>query len=322
VSPRALLTGYPWLDTLTHEYTHFIVSRVSHNNVPIWLHEGLAKYEEHRWRDGKPSLTPMMEHLLATGLQRKKLITFAEMHPSMALLPSQEDTALAFAEVYTAVDYLQQTIGWKGVRQIVARLRDGKSVPDAINLVTGKSWSEFQSEWKGWLASQKLKARPGLVPAELKFKKAKDKPDENDETDMINEDRAKKLARLGGMLRARRRLSAAAQEYEKAQALIGPGNLQVANKLARTYLELGDPERAVKTAEPALELYPDQSAPAATLGEAWMKRGDVNRAAPYLELAIGMSPFDPSLHCALARAYKEKKDARAAREETACRALQ
>src|SRR6202011_3245409 len=36
VSPRALVHGYPWLDTLAHEYTHFIVSRLSRNTVPIW----------------------------------------------------------------------------------------------------------------------------------------------------------------------------------------------------------------------------------------------------------------------------------------------
>ncbi len=324
VSPRALLTGYPWLDTLTHEYTHFIVSRVSHNTVPIWLHEGLAKFEERRWHDaaGGSGLTPLMENLLAAGLAKKHLITFAEMHPSMAKLPSQEDTGLAFAEVYMVVEYLHQTVGWDGVRQIVARLRDGKSVPEAVAQVVGHSFDEFQRDWRAWLQKQKLKQRPGLVPTALKFKKGKDTPDENDETELINEEKARKLARLGGMLRARRRFNAAAQEYEKAQTLIGPGNLLVANKLARTYLELGDPERAIKNAEPALELYPDQAAPAATLGEAWMKRGDSARAAPYLERAISVSPFDPALHCALERAYREHKDQRAAREEAACRALQ
>src|SRR5262249_19253443 len=62
VSPRALLAGYPWLDTLNHEYTHFVVSRVSHNSVPIWLHEGLAKYEERRWRKpGGSGLSPTAE---------------------------------------------------------------------------------------------------------------------------------------------------------------------------------------------------------------------------------------------------------------------
>jgi tetratricopeptide (TPR) repeat protein len=331
VSPRALLTGYPWLDTLTHEYTHFIVSRVSHNTVPIWLHEGLAKYEERRWHaprsgldEGKQGggLTPTMEHLLASGLQKKRLITFAEMHPSMAKLPSQEDTSLAFAEVYMVIVYLEQSIGWNGVRQIVARLRDGKSVPEAVSAGTGKSFSEFQNDWRGWLAAQKLKLRPGLVPASLRFKKGKDKPDENDENDLINEEKARKLARLGGMLRMRHRLAAAAQEYEKAQALIGPGNLQVANKLARTWLELGDPERAVKAAEPALELYPDQAAPAATLGEAWMKKGDGDQAAPYFERSIAVSPFDPAAHCALKSVYQRRNDPRAAREEAACKALQ
>jgi tetratricopeptide (TPR) repeat protein len=323
VSPRALLTGYPWLDTLNHEYTHFVVTRISHNAVPIWLHEGLAKFEESRWRSDKhDGLTPTMEHLLAAGLARKHLITFAEMHPSMAKLPSQEDTALAFAEVYMVVEYLHKTVGWQGVRQIVARLRDGKSVPDAVGSVVGKSFDDFQTEWRAWLREQKLRQRPGLVPAELQFKKGKDKPDENEGTEKITEEKARKLARLGGMLRARHRLSAAVQEYEKAQALIGPGNLQVANKLARTWLELGDPERAVKAAEPALELYPEQAAPAATLGEAWMKRGDFAKAAPLLERALSISPFDPSVQCALERAYRQLKDARAARAEAACGALQ
>src|SRR5437899_10205233 len=128
VSPRALVSGYPWLDTLTHEYTHFIVSRVSHNTVPIWLHEGLAKFEERRWREkAGGALTPTMEHLLATGLARKHLITFEQMHPSMAKLPSQEDTALAFAEVYTVIEYLVAQIGWDGVRRVLAEMKGGKT---------------------------------------------------------------------------------------------------------------------------------------------------------------------------------------------------
>jgi tetratricopeptide (TPR) repeat protein len=324
VSPRALLAGYPWLDTLAHEYTHFIISRSSHNSVPIWLHEGLAKFEERRWRAGPGGgLTPTMEHLLASALARRHLITFEQMHPSMAKLPSQEDTALAFAEVYMAIEYLHGQIGWDGVRQIVARLRDGRSVPDAVGSVLGKSFEQFQEEWRAWLHGQHLRQRPGLIPTSLRFKKAPGKGSEASEDDasQISEDKARKLARLGGMLRARHRLPAAAIEYEKAQALVGPGNLQVANKLARTYLEMGDPERAIKTAEPALELYPDQAAPSATLGEAWLQRGDPKKAEPYLEGALAVSPFDPLVHCGLAKIYRQRGDGRAAREESACSAL-
>ena len=45
-----LTTGYDWLDTVSHEYVHLVVSRKSRNTVPIWMHEGLAKYLESRWR--------------------------------------------------------------------------------------------------------------------------------------------------------------------------------------------------------------------------------------------------------------------------------
>ncbi|HXU67728.1 MAG TPA: tetratricopeptide repeat protein [Polyangia bacterium] len=321
VSPRALIAGYPWRDTLNHELTHYVVTRMSHNTVPIWLHEGIAKYEEQRWRGPSGgALTPVMEHLLASAIARKHLITFAEMHPSMAKLPSQEDTALAFAEVYTVVDFLHERDGWAGVRGLIKRFTDadrGKaSAPDP---------AEFENAWRTWLRGRKFRMHPGILPAEtqLRFKKGAGKPTEASEDDSarIGEERARKFARLGGMLRARHRLVAAAIEYEKAAAIVGAGHPSVANKLARTYLELGDPTKAIAAAEPALELYPDQAAPNATLGEAWLRKNDNKKAAQYLEAALAVNPFDPAVHCGLAQAYRALKDGRADAEAGACQTL-
>ena len=47
-SPRLQPRGYQWLDTLTHEYVHYVIMKKTYNRVPIWLHEGIAKYEENR----------------------------------------------------------------------------------------------------------------------------------------------------------------------------------------------------------------------------------------------------------------------------------
>jgi tetratricopeptide (TPR) repeat protein len=324
VSPRALIAGYPWLDTLTHEYTHFIVSRTSRNTVPIWLHEGLAKFEERRWREKAGSgLTPTMEHLLATGLAKKHLITFEQMHPSMAKLPSQEDTALAFAEVYTVIEFLVQQIGWDGVRKVIAEMKGGKTDAEAVATVMGRSFENFQRDWRAWLHGRKLKAHPGIVPTALKFKKAPDskKSDDEEEAQAISDERVRKFARLGGMLRAHRRLRAAAMEYEKAQELAGPGDPRVSSTLARTYLELGDSDRAIKTAEPLLALYPDQAGPNATVGESWLKKGELTKAEPYLLAANAISPFDPALHCGLEKIYRQRGDARARDEKDACAQL-
>ncbi|MCA9542879.1 MAG: tetratricopeptide repeat protein, partial [Myxococcales bacterium] len=51
-SPRGLVKGYGWRDTVTHEFVHYYVTKKSRNTVPIWLHEGIAKFQETRWRTG------------------------------------------------------------------------------------------------------------------------------------------------------------------------------------------------------------------------------------------------------------------------------
>ena len=84
-SPKALARGYSWLDTLAHEFIHLIISEKSKNTVPIWLHEGLAKYSESLWYgEAGLALEPASENLLADATKDNDLVTFEEMHPSMA----------------------------------------------------------------------------------------------------------------------------------------------------------------------------------------------------------------------------------------------
>ncbi len=58
LSPGSLLRGYRWLDTAAHEYVHYLVVRATNNRAPIWLHEGIAKYLEKKWRGGGARLSP------------------------------------------------------------------------------------------------------------------------------------------------------------------------------------------------------------------------------------------------------------------------
>ncbi|MBM4364121.1 MAG: hypothetical protein FJ104_15685, partial [Deltaproteobacteria bacterium] len=112
-SPRGLVRGYGWQDTVSHEFVHYYVTKKSADTVPIWLHEGIAKFLEARWRaePGVP-LDPPQEDLLARSLATDKLVTFQQMHPSMAKLPSQEAAALAFAQVHMVIDMLWRKKGF------------------------------------------------------------------------------------------------------------------------------------------------------------------------------------------------------------------
>src|SRR5258708_28399291 len=148
-SPRALLRGYAWLDTLSHEFVHYLVTRKGRNAVPIWLQEGLAKFLETRWR-GAPGLAvdEMSTGLLTRATRDKKLIPFAAMHPSIAKLPTQEMAALAFAEVESAIKLLHQRGGQQALTELVAAMASGFSDENAVAQAYGKPFPQFEQEWR------------------------------------------------------------------------------------------------------------------------------------------------------------------------------
>lgn len=311
VSPRATLFGYPWMDTLAHEYTHLIVARISHDSVPVWLQEGLARFEQTRWRrPPEVALTSTEQALLAAGLRKGRLVTFDEMHPSMAKLPSQEAAALAYAEVYTLVGWMQQKIGYKGLRDVLAAQEAGKSARRAVAEAMSLPWPTVEKEWRAHLKGD-ARARAGKP---IKFGKG-GVDSENVGIETVSP-RARKHARLGGMLRARGMLEAAAVEYDKALAS-GPEPF-VAGKLARTLVELGRFDRAVELATPLAAADDHDAVAAVTLGMARSSRHEWPEAIAAYEQALRVSPFDPQTRCGLAEAYGQVKDPRAAREHAAC----
>ncbi len=312
VSPRATIFGYPWMDTLAHEYTHLVVSRVAHDAVPVWLQEGLARLEQSRWR--RPvelQLSATEQALLTAALRKGRLITFDEMHPSMAKLPSQEAAALAYAEVYTLVGWMQGKIGYRGIRDSLIAQREGKSARRAVAEALGMSWTAVEKEWRAHLKVGDTKARAGKP---IKFAKG-GVDSENVGLEQVNL-RARKHARLGGMLRARGQSEAAAIEYEKA--LAGGPEPFVAGKLARTLVELGKFDRAIELATPLVASDDHDAVAAVTLGMARLARHQWPEAITAYEQALGVSPFDPTTRCGLAEAYAQTHDPRAARERTAC----
>jgi tetratricopeptide (TPR) repeat protein len=309
VSPRATLFGYPWMDTLAHEYTHLIVSRIANDAVPVWLQEGIARFEQSRWRrPPEVKLGATEQALLTTALKKGRLISLDEMHPSMAKLPSQDAAALAYAEVYTLVGWMHGKVGYPGLRALLGDQKDGKSARRAVADALGMTWGNVDKDWRASLKTAgDAKARAGKP---IKFSKG-GVDSENVGLETVNA-RARKFARIAGMLRARALHEAAAIEYEKALA-IAPDPF-VAGKLARTLVELGKHDRAIELATPLVAADGDDAVAAVTLGIARSARHEWAEAVAAYEMALRVSPFDPQTRCGLAEAYAEIKDARAGRE--------
>jgi tetratricopeptide (TPR) repeat protein len=308
-SPRALSYGYPWLDTLGHELVHYAVSALTRDQAPVWLQEGLAKFLERRWRDvPNAELPPVMQHQLARALSSGKLIGFDRMHPSMAKLPTAEDASLAFAEVVTAIASLHARGGMAALRAAIVAVRDGTDARTAVARAAGGTWPEFEKGWKAFMVAQKYRTFPGMDPVERKFRKSaaiasRRGPSEDEE--IMSMTAPSRYLRLGNMLLRRSRAQAAVIEYEKGAKLAGTSHWLFDVKLGRTYLALGQPDRALKAVEGLRALQPELPWPHFIAGKALLETGHPKEAALALERSLGTNPFDPGVHCTLAEAYEK-----------------
>ncbi len=328
-SPRALVTGYAWQDTLAHEFTHYLVTRRSDDTVPIWLHEGIAKFEESRWRgDAGLALSPAAAALLARRLKKNDLITFAQMHPSMALLPTQEDATLAFAEVFTAVEFLYRRHGGRrGLQKLLDDLRGGESDQAAVADVTSEPFADFQRGWKNYLAT--LPLPEGVLPLtteKLRFRSSADdgakekavrKTGEPDygEFDELDDPDARRFAHLGELLHARKRTAAAIVEYGKAEARVGARSPPLSNVYALALVAAGKAADAERILRQSLVPFPQIAQTHLHLGEILLAQKRWREARSELLEANEVDPFDPTIHAALAAADRGRGDVAGERAE-------
>lgn len=318
-TPRAVVFGYSWRDTLAHELTHLLIGGASKNTVPIWLHEGIAKYIETAWR-GEPGLGISVEQQEALLLAAKKgkLIPFEKMHPSMAKLKTQEETSLAFSEVFTFIEYLVDQKGWEGIRALLKTLSEGGTDAQAVEKVYGESLTTLSQRWMKTLKTRPIKEDPrtsGGKGRKLEIKKQADTPD--DSLHGVSPE-ARRYARAADLLFARGRLKAAQVELQKAYD--ATGSALIGAKLAMIALAVGDLKAAEKAARESIAGTPDLAGPNVTLAEVLVRAGNKEAAKLPLERAIDVNPFDPRIHQLTLQIFDEAEAA--PRRANATRALE
>jgi tetratricopeptide (TPR) repeat protein len=308
LSPKALLKGYDWLDTAAHEYTHLVLTRKSRNRAPIWLQEGLAKWFEDDWRGGGEPVSPFSAALVREAVQKRKLVSFEEMHPSLAKLPSQERAALAYAQVAMAVEHMVRERGPESLPRVLELVGEGKRTEAAVSEAMGVPFDRFLADWKRWMAARPL---PRGGDHELERLRFRDDPKHGgawSEWSEMGDERARGHARLGEIFRTRGRWTAARIEYAKAYKRVGPRVPILANQYALAAMMSGGRAEAEKVLGEALEWSPDYPALNVRLARLLLDRGDASRAKEHLVRANRQDPFDPEIHAGLARALESLGD--------------
>lgn len=319
-SPRALIRGYPWMDTIAHEYVHLALTRLSRDRAPVWFQEGVAKFLERRWRESEASayLAPQVQGLLDDAVREDRLLPFDRLHPSIALLPSQADAALAFAQVSSFVARFHAAYGKEALQGAIAAIATGTDAREALGAAAGTTWAALERAWRDSLSAHRDAATPDFRA--LRFREGGEAEEgsfaEGDAEEVAAV--ARRHLRLGDLLWGRRRYGAAAEEYARSLAA-APGDPILASRLARAALAAGDGARAAEALRPIADAHPEHAPTRAVLGSALRALGDLEGAREHAEAAIALNPFDPRSHCDIAAITTEERERR--RESRACDTL-
>ncbi|MGB3364623.1 MAG: peptidase MA family metallohydrolase [Thermodesulfobacteriota bacterium] len=324
LSPRLLPKGYTWADTLAHEYVHYLVFLKSENKVPVWLHEGIAKYQEKRWKEKDSDvISAFYETILAQALKKNELVPIEKMHPSLAMLESAREAQLAFAQSGTMVSHLVDNWGQEALVNLIDSIKDTNDYQAAIESVTDLEFPLFYASWEKDLRSRNLQDKiPGISIKGVRIKNTDKKSiDSSEDLIEIDDNRARDYTRLGDLLRQRGRLSPASYEYEKALEL-DPYSPIISSRLASALNMIGETKRARKVLYPILYFYPNHIDIHMILGRIYLDEGNLSKAEEAYLTAVSINPYDPEVHASLISLYdKEGNTELKEREEKFLRLL-
>jgi len=142
--------------TIPHEVAHFVIEQSAggkNNQVPHWLHEGLAVGNETR-----PD--PTFELVLERAVEEHLLFSLETLCASPPA--DQSDALLFYAQSASLVRYLQNHYGNQLIRQLVAAYGDGADCNGGVERVLGVTLGELEAEW---LASLEGEMSPDSRPA-------------------------------------------------------------------------------------------------------------------------------------------------------------
>ena len=308
ISPRALSFGYRWLDSLSHEYLHYAIVGLTNNQAPIWLHEGIARFYETRWRKPAPPadaaedyLTPANQTLLVQALAKNQFIGFKKMEPSLIHLETPEEVQLAYAEAASAIDFINQSKGRTGIHELLREMND-RPTPEAIEKIYGVPFDAFETKWKEFLKAKGLKEIAGSRVRKLKVKKDGRDDEEIVELREIQSAVARNRTHLADQLLGRGRPGAAAKEYQRALQA-SPHSPIILGKLGRVMIVMNRAEEALPYFKKALEIDPDSANTYVHLGRAYHTTRNFKETRAALEEAIQINPFNPLIYRLLGDAY-------------------
>ena len=127
-----------------HELSHVFVYEVGGREIPLWLQEGIAQYEENKIV--QISLIPFKK-----ALSRNETYTLRQLEQGEALFKDNQSIVVFYQQSFLFVKFLVKQYGFFKLREILKTMKGDEKFDSAIDLVLNISPGELEQQWKSWL---------------------------------------------------------------------------------------------------------------------------------------------------------------------------
>jgi hypothetical protein len=145
---------------IAHELTHLVIHQVTlnpYNDLPTWLDEGLAMYNE-------GTLSPEFATYLSSAIAEDRLISVQSL--SSPFSAYAEEATLSYAQSYSLVEFLITTYGQDKMLELLNTFRQGSGYDSALQTVYGFDMDGLDSLWRDYVTQQyQLAAEEWMHPA-------------------------------------------------------------------------------------------------------------------------------------------------------------
>ncbi|MFW6056896.1 MAG: peptidase MA family metallohydrolase, partial [Chloroflexota bacterium] len=133
---------------LRHELTHLVVHAATfspYGNLPTWLDEGLAMYNE-----GQPATG--FESILRNAVENEGLLSLRTL--SGPFSADSTKAYLSYAQSHSVVEYLLGEYGSDRMHQLLMTFKAGATIDAALNDTYDIDLDELQSDWYAWVQQE------------------------------------------------------------------------------------------------------------------------------------------------------------------------
>ncbi len=138
-----------WGKTATvHELTHLVVHQMTfnpYNDLPVWLNEGLAMYNE-------GLLDPGYAGLLVGAVTGDTLISVRTLASPFST--DSKKAVLSYAQSYSLVEYLIGTYGQSRMSELLTTFSQGSGYDEALEKVYGFDMDGLNAKWREYITAK------------------------------------------------------------------------------------------------------------------------------------------------------------------------